>query len=77
MPTPTHSAKLTKEYIDKKTPAPATGYVVHWDTTTRGFGLRVSTGGKRTFIVVGRVRNKVIWYTIGPFGRWTVENARK
>lgn len=73
----TYSAKLTKEYIDKKTPAPATGYVVHWDTTTRGFGLRISTGGKRTFIVVGRVRNKVIWYTIGPFGRWTVENARK
>lgn len=73
----TYSAKLTKEYIDRKTAPPASGYVVHWDTTTRGFGLRVSTGGKRTFIVVGRVRNKVIWYTIGPFGRWTVENARK
>jgi integrase len=73
----THSAKLTKEYIDKKAAPPPSGYAVHWDTGTRGFGLRVSAGGKRTFIAVGRVRNRLIWYTIGPFGRWTVDNARK
>lgn len=33
-------------------PAPPAGTVTYWDTATRGFGLRLSAGGARTFIVL-------------------------
>ena len=33
-------------------PAPKKATVTYWDTTTRGLGLRVSSGGARTFIVL-------------------------
>ena len=36
----------------KRYPAPQKGSVTYWDTTTRGLGLRVSSGGARTFIVL-------------------------
>lgn len=72
-----HSVPLTREYIDKKTAPPATGYVVHWDTSPRGFGLRVNAGGKRTFIAVGRVNNRSIWHTIGSQDKLALDDARK
>ena len=68
-------AKLTKTYIDKIEP-PESGYDLHWDTETRGFGLRVTKDGKRTYIVQGRVNGKEARITIGAHGVFTVDQAR-
>lgn len=36
----------------KRLPLPETGTVTHWDTTVKGFGVRVSPKGTRTFIAL-------------------------
>lgn len=69
-------AKLTKTYIDKIT-APASGYDLHWDEQDRGFGLRVTKDGKRTYIVQGRVNGKEARISIGPHGVFTADQARE
>jgi len=74
--------KLTKAYIEK-VDAPEKGYEMHWDDGVRGYGLRVSSPVKpgapprRTFVAMGRVGGKSIQFTIGAFGTYTEENARK
>lgn len=71
--------KLTKSYIDK-IELPKSGTKVHWDTEVKGFGLRVSAGGRKTFIYQGRIRGvggmKAAVITIGT-APMTVEQARK
>lgn len=74
--------KLTKSYVEKALP-PEKGYRMYWDDSVRGYGLRVapaSEAGKsprRVFIVMGRVAGKAIQFTIGAFGTYTEEQARK
>lgn len=68
--------KLTKTFIDKVQP-PASGYEVHWDDSVKGYGLRVSSQGKRVFIVMGRALGKSIQFTVGPYGVLTEDTARK
>ena len=72
-------AKLSKTFVEKVQP-PATGHEVHWDggheRAVKGYGVRVSSLGKRVFIVGGRVRGKQLQYTIGPFGQFTEDEAR-
>jgi integrase len=43
----------------------------------KGYGLRVSSEGKKTFIVLGRVRRKLIQFTIGAYGVFTESKARE
>jgi integrase len=73
-------AKLTKTFVEKVVP-PAAGHVVHWDGgydgAVKGYGLRVSSHGKRVFIVMGRVHGKQVQFTIGPFGQFTEKLARE
>lgn len=73
-------AKLTKTFVEKVEP-PATGHVVHWDGgydgAVKGYGLRVSSHGKRVFIAMGRVHGKQVQFTIGPFGQFTEKLARE
>lgn len=72
-------AKLTKTFVEK-VQSPASGHVVHWDgghdRAVKGYGLRVSSHGKRVFIAMGRVRGKQVQFTIGPFGQLTEDEAR-
>jgi integrase len=71
--------KLTKTFVEKVEP-PASGHVVHWDgghdRAVKGYGLRVSSRGRRVFIVAGRVQKRQLQYTIGPFGQFTEDEAR-
>lgn len=67
--------KLTKSYIDKIIP-PESGYALHWDEQDRGFGLRVTREGKRSYIVQGRVNGKEARITIGAHGVFTPDQAR-
>jgi integrase len=69
--------KLTKSNIDRVR-KPGTGTVMYFDTETKGFGLRVTSSGGASFIVQGTVsgQSKEARITIGPYGIFTVDQAR-
>lgn len=69
-------AKITKTFVDKVA-APAEGYEMHWDDGVKGYGLRVSSQGKKVFMVMGRVAGKSIQFTLGPYGTLTEAKARE
>jgi integrase len=54
--------------------------LVVWDTKIDGFGLRIGSGGAKTFVFVYRFPRgrggKMRWYTIGKVGDFTPEKAR-
>jgi integrase len=72
----TNRAKLTKGYVDRLKPGAKDEF--YWDTEVKGFGLRVSAGGKISFIVQGRVKgsDKEARLTIGSYGVFTPDQAR-
>ena len=72
----TNRAKITKGYVDRVKAGPKDE--LHWDTELKGFGLRVATGGKLTFVVQGRVNGsgKEARLTIGSYGVFTPDQAR-
>jgi integrase len=69
-------ARLTKTFIDK-VEAPAEGYAIHWDDKLPGYGLRVTANGVRSFVAQGRVNGKAIITTIGRYGLFSEDAARK
>jgi integrase len=69
-------AKLTKAYIDKLQP-PDKGYDIHWDDKVQGYGVRITSTGKRVFMAMGRVKGKLVQFTIGNYGTYTEDAARK
>ena len=70
--------KLTKTNIDRVR-KPGTGTVIYFDTETKGFGMRVTASGAASFIVQGQIRgqNDYARITIGTYGAWTVDDARR
>lgn len=68
--------KLTKTYVDAIAP-PARGYALHVDTTLKGFGLRVSAGGTKTFYIERRIAGKPHRIKLGRYPDLTVELARR
>jgi integrase len=70
-------AKLTKSEIDDL-PTPSKE-VVYWDTAYPGFGVKVTPTGRKVFIVLyrtGGAGSRLRKYTIGPYGRVTLHQAR-
>lgn len=65
---------LTKRAVD----AAAPGEVI-WDDKLKGFGLRVSKGGAKTFVLKYRVQKTQAqrWLTVGRYGALTPDAARK
>ncbi|TAL82096.1 MAG: DUF4102 domain-containing protein [Beijerinckiaceae bacterium] len=68
-------AKLTKRLVDAAEPREK-DYVV-WDDELPGFGLRVFTSGKRSYVLQYRALGRSRRYTIGLHGVWTAEAARQ
>lgn len=68
-------AKLTKRLVDAAEPREK-DYVV-WDDELPGFGLRVFTSGKRSYVLQYRALGRSRRYTIGLHGVWTAEGARQ
>src|SRR5436190_14520577 len=69
--------KLTKSAIDA-IPTPASD-LVYWDTGCPGFGVKVTPKGRKVFVVLyrtGGAGSKLRKYTIGPYGRVTLHQAR-
>jgi len=50
--------------------------VVYWDDEIKGFGLRVSPGGAKTFFYQGRLKGKSFKMTIGRYGKLTAKQGR-
>jgi integrase len=69
--------RLTKSAIDA---LPTPKYdVVYWDASCPGFGVKVTPKGRRVFIVLyrtGGAGSRLRKYTIGPYGRVTLHQAR-
>ena len=69
--------KLTKSVIDAlPTPSKET---VHWDTGCSGFGVKITPKGRKIFVVLYRTAgggSRLRKYTIGPYGRVTLNQAR-
>ncbi|HDZ37206.1 MAG TPA: DUF4102 domain-containing protein, partial [Marinobacter sp.] len=74
--------RITKSFIDK-VPLPQIGsdgkssQAFYRDSVISGFGLRVTSGGAKSFIVEKRVDGRVKRKTIGRYGNLTLEQARK
>src|SRR6266436_2782907 len=69
--------KLTKSAIDALPTSRSD--VVYWDTGCPGFGVKVTPQGRKVFIVLyrtGGAGSKLRKYTIAPYGRVTLHQAR-
>ena len=69
--------RLTKSAIDALPPAKSD--VVYWDAGSPGFGVKITPKGRKVFIMLyraGGAGSKLRKYTIGPYGRVTLHQAR-
>lgn len=64
-PTPAVKVRLT-DTLARNLPSPSTGYAIHWDEATEGFGLRVTANGARAWIAQRRdPKGKTVRMTLG------------
>jgi len=68
--------KLTKTVLDRL-PLPESGYSIHLDTELKGFGVRVTPTGVKSFYLEKRINGKPRRIKIGRYGEMTAEQARK
>ena len=72
--------KLTDAAVSRLKP-PATGQIDYWDALTPGFGVRISHGGTRTWLVQARVLKNGAWkqtrITLGRYPTMTLAEARE
>jgi Arm DNA-binding domain len=69
--------KLTKNSIDSL-PTPDAD-IVYWDAGCPGFGVKVTPKGRKVFVVLYRTGgsgSRVRKFTIGPYGKVTLHQAR-
>jgi integrase len=69
--------KLTKSAIDALPTPPKD--IVYWDSGCPGFGVKIAPKGRKVFIVLyraGGTGSRLRKYTIGPYGRITLHQAR-
>jgi integrase len=68
------TVKLTKRVIDSM--SPEKDWDVRWDSELSGFGIRLYSGGKKSFVLSYRVMGQKKLMVIGNFGALTVDEAR-
>lgn len=68
--------RLTKTVVDHLTP-PEKGQAFYRDDLLSGFGVRITAGGTKSFIVETQVNGRNRRVTLGRFGPLTVEQARR
>jgi len=67
--------KITKRVVEAAD-AREKDYLI-WDDELPGFGLRVFSSGKRSYVIQYRTRGRSRRYTIGLHGAWAPETARR
>lgn len=73
---PNQSVRLTKTVIDRVA-LPAIGQAFLRDSHLKGFALRVTAGGAKSFVVEKRIGGRVVRKTLAAYGELTVEQARR
>src|SRR4030095_12529140 len=69
-------AERLTEIRARKELAPARGQILLWDTDVKGFALRITSGGAKSFLLDYRVEGRQRRLTIGSFPDWSVQAAR-
>ncbi len=75
-PASTLPVRITKSVVDRLH-APAAGQSFTRDSELKGFAVRITTSGARSFILEKRIDGKVKRLTLGRYPELTVEQARK
>jgi integrase len=73
---PDQWVKLTKTSVDKIEP-PTSGQRFVRDGELKGFALRITASGTKSFVIEKRIDGRVRRITLGRYGELTVEQARK
>lgn len=73
---PNQSVRLTRSVIERA-PLPTAGQAFLRDAVLKGFALRITAGGAKSFVVEKRIDGRVKRKTLAAFGELTVEQARK
>ena len=68
--------RLNKTAVEQ-VPIPDSGQAFYRDDMLKGFALRLTSGGSKSFVVEKRINGKMKRQTLGRFGELTVEQARK
>lgn len=68
--------RITKRWVDQVQPTDKD--VFYWDDSLKGFGLKVTKGGKKNFVLQARLNGDVKRFTIGQYGQpWSPDQARQ
>lgn len=67
---------LTALFVDSVKP-PEQGQADYWDSKLRGFGLRVSQGGRKVWVTMYRHQGRQRRYTIGTYPPLSLADARE
>lgn len=76
MRTQKEKRKLSDQLV-RDIEAPKSGNQIVYDNRLAGFGLRVTAGGARSFILNYRIKGRERRITLGQYPTWTVLAARK
>jgi hypothetical protein len=68
--------RLTDNIARKAIP-PARGQTLLWDGDVKGFALRVTSGGAKSFVLDYRAQGRQRRFTIGAYPDWSVQAARQ
>lgn len=72
-----HIMKLTKSVVQKIEPPEDKEQAFYRDSQLKGFAVRVTAAGVKSFIIEKLINGKVKRITLGKFGELTAEQARK
>lgn len=72
-----NSLRIIKSVIDKLEPTLGKDQSFYRDETLKGFALRITANGVKSFVVETRIHGKVKRITLGKYGNLTAEEARK
>ncbi len=70
------SVRLTKLHVDRL-PIPTKGQRFLRDSELKGFAVRVTAGGSKSFCFEKRIKGRSVRRTIGPYPDLSVEKARR
>src|SRR5690349_7400877 len=68
--------RLTDTFVRKLLP-PTRGQLIIWDSDVKGFALRVTKGGARSFVLDYRTGGRQRRITVGAYPDWSVQAARQ
>src|SRR5690554_375525 len=69
--------KLTSSRLNQCICPPDKDYVIYWDETVKGLGLKVYPSSKKTFLFQSRLGGEVLKISLGTFPGYTIDQARE